>query len=76
MKMNLSNHSNHVMNINEAIKRYKKNTFSNFCKRYSAPGHNCPKCMKNYNFSSICAAENYEGAMHSSSNGDSDDIFC
>ena len=45
-------------------------------RRFSAPGHKCPKVMKNYNFSTVCAAENYEGAMHSSSNGDSDDIFC
>ena len=42
----------------------------------SARGHKCPIFKKNYNFSTVCAAENYEGAMHSSSNGDSDDIFC
>ena len=31
--------------------------FSALWIRYSAPGHNCPKCMKNYNFSSVCAAD-------------------
>ena len=42
---------------------------------YSAPRHQCPKVVKNYNFNNTCARKNIKGTIYSSLEDDYDDVF-